>query len=83
MSAQHIGMQSNKIRGRRLRTTHATPNREETNFRCACPKWHSGCWPPPKNSVDGAGHQRKMSASSTHSGGPAPLPYKDYVHGRV
>jgi hypothetical protein len=38
---------------------------------------------PPKNSVDGAGRQKKTSASSTHSGGPAPLPYEDYVHGRA
>jgi hypothetical protein len=35
--------------GRRPRTAHATPDREETNFRCACIKWHSGCWPPPLN----------------------------------
>jgi hypothetical protein len=34
-------------KGRRLRTTHATPNREETNFCQACIKRHSGCWPPP------------------------------------
>jgi hypothetical protein len=27
--------------------THATPDRKETNFRRACIKWHSGCWPPP------------------------------------
>jgi hypothetical protein len=38
---------------------------------------------PPKNSVDGAGRQRKTSASSTHSGGPAPILYEDYVHGRM
>jgi hypothetical protein len=47
MSAQHICMQSKKLMGRRLRTAHATPDREETNFCCACPKWHGGCWPPP------------------------------------
>jgi hypothetical protein len=46
-SAQHVCMQSKKITGRRPRTTHATPDREETNFHCAYPKWHSGCWPPP------------------------------------
>jgi hypothetical protein len=57
MSAQHVCVQSKKLTGRRLRTAHATSNREETNFRCACLKRHSGCWPPPKNSVDGAGHQ--------------------------
>jgi hypothetical protein len=34
-------------KGRRLRTVHATPDREETNFRHACIKLHSGCWPPP------------------------------------
>jgi hypothetical protein len=38
---------------------------------------------PPKNSVDGAGRQRKTSASSTHSGGPVPLLYEEYVHGRM
>jgi hypothetical protein len=38
---------------------------------------------PPKNSVDGARRQRKTSASSTHSDGPAPLLYEDYVHGRI
>jgi hypothetical protein len=38
---------------------------------------------PPKNSVDGAGRQRKTSASSIHSGGPAPLLYEDYVHKRI
>jgi hypothetical protein len=84
MSAQRICVQSKKIAGRRPRTSHATPDREETNFCCAYPKRHSGCWPPPpKNSVDGAGRQRKSSASSTHSGGLAPLLYKDHVHGRI
>jgi hypothetical protein len=34
-------------KGRRPCTTHATPDREETNFRHACIKGHSGCWPPP------------------------------------
>jgi hypothetical protein len=33
-------------KSRRLRTIHATPDREETNFRRACIKRHSGCWPP-------------------------------------
>jgi hypothetical protein len=47
MSAQHVGMQSKKMKDRRPRTTHATPDREETNFRRACIKRHSGCWPPP------------------------------------
>jgi hypothetical protein len=28
---------------RRPRTAHATPDREETNFRHACIKRHSGC----------------------------------------
>jgi hypothetical protein len=37
---------------------------------------------PPKNSVDGAGSQRRTSASSTHSGGSAPLLYEDYIYGR-
>jgi hypothetical protein len=34
-------------KGRRPRTAHTTPDREETNFRCACIKQNSGCWPPP------------------------------------
>jgi hypothetical protein len=34
-------------KGRRPRTAHATPDREETNFRRACIMRHSGCWPPP------------------------------------
>jgi hypothetical protein len=34
-------------KSRRLRTAHATPDREETSFRRACIKRHSGCWPPP------------------------------------
>jgi hypothetical protein len=38
---------------------------------------------PPKYSVDGAGRQRRMPASSTHSCGPAPLPYEDQVYRRV
>jgi hypothetical protein len=46
-SAQRAFMRSKKITGRRPRTAHATPDREETNFRCACIKRHSGCWPPP------------------------------------
>jgi hypothetical protein len=34
-------------KSRRVRTIHATPDREETNFRHACIKRHNGCWPPP------------------------------------
>jgi hypothetical protein len=45
-SAQHAFVQSKKITGRRPHTAHATPDREETNFRCACIKRRSGCWPP-------------------------------------
>jgi hypothetical protein len=45
--AQHVGVRSKKVKDRRPRTAHAIPDREETNFRCACPKRHSGCWPPP------------------------------------
>jgi hypothetical protein len=70
-------------RSRRLRTVHATPDREETSFHRACIKRHSGCWPPPKNRVDGAGRQGRTLASSTHSCGPAPLLYEDYVYGRL
>jgi hypothetical protein len=82
-SAQHVCVQSKKTMGGRPRTSHATPDREETNFRCACLKRHSGYWQPPKNSVDGAGRQGRTSASSTHSYGLAPLPYEDHVYRRV
>jgi hypothetical protein len=84
----HIHVSSARFRAeqeyksRRLRTVHATPDRKETCFRRACIKWDSGCWPPPKNRVDGAGRQRRTSASSTHSCGPVPLLYEDYDHGR-
>jgi hypothetical protein len=47
MSAQHAFVRSKKITGRRPHTAHATPDWEETNFRCACIKRRSGCWPPP------------------------------------
>jgi hypothetical protein len=49
----HVHISSTRLRaeqedkGRRLRTAHATPDREETNFRHAYIKRHSGCWPPP------------------------------------
>jgi hypothetical protein len=85
----HVHVSSARFRveqedkGRRPLTAHATPDREETKFRHACIKRHSGCCHPPKNSVDGAGRQRKTSASSTHSSGPAPLLYEDYVHRRI
>jgi hypothetical protein len=86
----HVHVSSTRFRAeqedksRRPRTAHATPDREETNFCHACIKWHSGYWPPPpKNSVDGIGRQRRTSPSSTHSCGPVPLLYEDYVHGRI
>jgi hypothetical protein len=34
-------------KSRRLRTVHTTADREETSFRRACIKRHSGCWPTP------------------------------------
>jgi hypothetical protein len=49
----HVHISSARLRakqedkGRRPRTAHATPDREETNFRHAYIKRHSGCWPPP------------------------------------
>jgi hypothetical protein len=49
----HVHVSSARFRaeqedkGRRPLTVHATPDREETNFRHACIKRHSGCWPPP------------------------------------
>jgi hypothetical protein len=49
----HIHISSARFRAeqedksRRLRTVHATPDREETSFRRACIKRQSGCWPPP------------------------------------
>jgi hypothetical protein len=47
MSAQHVCVQSKKMKDRRPRTAHTTPDREETNFRRAYLKRHSGCWAPP------------------------------------
>jgi hypothetical protein len=49
----HVHVSSARLRaeqedkGGRPRTAHATPDREETNFLCACLKQNSGCWPPP------------------------------------
>jgi hypothetical protein len=49
----HVHVSSARFRAeqedksRRSHTAHATPDREETNFRHACIKRHSGCWPPP------------------------------------
>jgi hypothetical protein len=44
-SARFCAEQEDK--SKRLRTIHATPDREGTSFRRACIKRHSGCWPPP------------------------------------
>jgi hypothetical protein len=46
VSSAHLRAEQ-EDKGRRLCTAHATPDREETNFRRACIKQHSGCWPPP------------------------------------
>jgi hypothetical protein len=70
-------------KSRRLRTVNATPDREETSFRRAYISGTVVVGHPPKNRVDGAGRQRRTSASSTHSCGPAPLLYEDYVYGRL
>jgi hypothetical protein len=49
----HVHVSSARFRaeqedkGRRPRTAHTTPDREETNFHHACIKRHNGCWPPP------------------------------------
>jgi hypothetical protein len=49
----HVHVSSTRLhaeqedKGTRPRTSHATPDREETNFRRACIKQNSGCWPPP------------------------------------
>jgi hypothetical protein len=69
-------------KGRRPRTVHATPDREETSFRRVCIKLTVVVGHPPRNRVDGAVRQRRASASSTHSCGPAPLLYEDYVYER-
>jgi hypothetical protein len=50
-------------KGRRPRTAHATPDREETNFCHVCIKRHSGCWPPPLKiawMVQGARGRRQL-----------------------
>jgi hypothetical protein len=85
----HVHVSSARFRAeqedksRRLRTVHATHDREETSFRRACISGTVVVGHPPKNRVDGAGRQRRMSASSTNSCGPAPLLYEDYVYGRL
>jgi hypothetical protein len=62
-STQHVCIQSNKMKDKRPHTAHATPDREETNFCCACIKRHSGCWPPPLKiawTVQGARGRRQL-----------------------
>jgi hypothetical protein len=46
VSSAHLHAEQ-EDKGRRPRTAHATLDREEINFRHACIKRHSGCWPPP------------------------------------
>jgi hypothetical protein len=61
-------------KGRRPRTAHATPDREETNFRHACIKRHSGCWPPPLKiawMVQGARGRRQLPP-------PTPVGWRHY-----
>jgi hypothetical protein len=82
-SAQHVCIQSKKITGRRPRTAHATPTGRRPTFVVPAQSSTVVVGHPPKNSVDDAGRQRKMSASSTHSSGPVPLLYEDYVHRRI
>jgi hypothetical protein len=49
----HVHVSSARFRAeqedksKRLRTVYATPDREETSFRRAYIKRHSGYWPPP------------------------------------
>jgi hypothetical protein len=49
----HVHVSSARFRAkqedksRRLRTVHATPDREETSFHRACIKRDNGSWPPP------------------------------------
>jgi hypothetical protein len=47
VSSAHLRAEQEDNKGRRPRTAHATPDREETNFCRVCIKRHSGCWPPP------------------------------------
>jgi hypothetical protein len=42
VSSAHLRAEQ-EDKGRRPRTAHATPDREETKFRRACIKRHSGC----------------------------------------
>jgi hypothetical protein len=46
VSSAHFRVEQ-EDKSRRLRTVHATPDREESSFRRACIKRYSGCWPSP------------------------------------
>jgi hypothetical protein len=65
----HVHVSSARFRaeqedkGRRPLIAHATLDKEETNFRHACIKRHSGCWPPPLKiawTVQGARGRRQL-----------------------
>jgi hypothetical protein len=82
-SAQYISVLSNKIRAEDC--VPSTLPRQGGDQLSPClhkaAQWLLAT--PPKNRVDGAGCQRRTSASSTHSYGPTPLLYEDYVYGRL
>jgi hypothetical protein len=79
-SAWHVGVQSKKIGAEDCVPPTLPPTGRRPTFTVSAQSSTVVVGHPPKNSMDGAGRQRKMSASSTHSRGPAPLLYEDYVH---
>jgi hypothetical protein len=82
-SAQRVCVQSKKITAEGRVPPKLPPTGRRPTFTVPAQSGTVVVGHPPKNSVDGAGSQRKMLASSTHSSGPAPLLYEDYVHGRI
>jgi hypothetical protein len=83
MLAQYVLVLSKKIRTE----DNVPPTLPRQGRDQLLPYLHKAAWwlliTPPKNRVDGAGRQRRTSASSTHSYGPAPLLYEDYIHRRL
>jgi hypothetical protein len=82
MSAQYVPMLSKKIRMEDS-VPPMLPRQGGDQLLLCLHKAARWLLITPKNRVDGVGRQRRTSASSTHSCGPVPLLYEDYVHRRL
>jgi hypothetical protein len=82
MSAQYVSVLSKKIRTEDPVPSTLPRQGGDQLSPCLHKAAQSLLDTPPKNRVDGAGRQRRTSASSTHSCGPAPLLYEDYIYRR-